>query len=87
MNTTNINLQEITRLPLKVINVADKSLPDVFIETPMGQKRVKLKEEHYALFGSPSQMERHAPEVMFEIHQIEEESKDYLLSRWLKEVI
>lgn len=85
-STLIIKLQEYTSLPLKVVDIADRRLPDVIVSTPhRGDVDVALKEEHYPfLFGSVSQTERHAYEVIAELRELERDAKDFLLAKWLK---
>lgn len=80
-----VNLQEFTKLPINVVAVADKVLPDVYISTPhKGRVSIRLKEEHYPfLFGSVTQTDRHAPHVISDIRKLDEEAKDFLLTNWL----
>ena len=88
MNSKNIvNLQEFTKLKLRVVYVMGRFLPDVIIRTPhKGDVVVKLKEEHYPfVFGSVTQTDKHAKEVISEILKIEEEAKEFLLDSWIKE--
>lgn len=84
MATNTIQLQECTRLPLKVIKVVDRMLPNVFADTPMGEKQLSLTEKHYPfIFGSVTQTEKEAMELILELKQLEEESKEYLFNQFL----
>lgn len=87
MNThQTINLSEYTKLPVRVIAVADKMLPDVLVRTPhRGHVQVSLKKEHYPfIFGSVTQTDKHAIEVLQELDKLEAESIDYLIAEWKK---
>lgn len=82
-----INLQNFTKLPIKVINVGGKPLPDLIIQTPFGDREIKLKEEHYPfIFGSVTQTEKHASVVVKEILEIDREVKEKLLDEWLNNI-
>ncbi len=79
-----VDLQQYTLLPLKVVHVAEKSLPDIIISTPHdGDVYVPLKKEHHSLFGSTTQTEVHAREIIGKILIIEEKAKEYLLQQWV----
>jgi hypothetical protein len=83
----NQSLQEYTLLPLKVVSLASKPFPDVILETPhKGNVSIPLKEEHYPfLFGSATQTDRHVPNIVRDIRNIEEEAKDFLLKNWVEQ--
>lgn len=78
-----INLQKYTRLPLSVIQVADKQFPTVIVKTPTGETAIDLKETSYSLFGGLNVKEKSVVEVIEEIHELEVEAKNFLLNQWL----
>lgn len=85
-STQIIDLQNFTILPLTTINVSDKALPDVIITTPHeGNVCIKLKEEHYPfLFGSVTQTDKHAVEIISQIRSLEIEACKFLVNEWIK---
>lgn len=87
MNTTSkVDIQHFTRLPVRMVVVADKLMPDIIVRTPhAGECVVHLKSEHYPfLFGSAAQLERHADEVLGEVLSLERAATNFLYDQWLK---
>lgn len=80
-----VDLQQYTKLPLKVVNVTGRTLPDIIIETPHdGENIIKLKKEHFPfLFGSVTQTDKHLGEIISQIRKIEEDSINYLIDQWI----
>jgi len=86
MTNKTVNLQKYTRLPLQIVNVATKMLPSVFIITPHnGTVEIKLKETHYPfIFGSVTQPDKSAQQIIVQIKNIEDEAIEYLIGEWKK---
>ena len=82
-----MNIQDVIKLPIVVINRPDSAYPDVIVKTPhKGEVTVKLKETHYPfLFGSVTQIERYNEVVLRELYNIENDAKDFLLKQWVVE--
>lgn len=83
---TQVFLQDCTKLPIKTIQIADKMLPNVIVSTPhRGDVEINIKKKHYPfLFGSATETDRSATEVMRDLWKLEEDSKDYLLNNWIE---
>lgn len=79
-----VNIQAFTRLPIRVIDIAGKLMPDVIIRTPhKGDVTVSLTMEHYPfIFGSVTQTDKHFDQLRFEIRAIESEATDHLFRQW-----
>lgn len=77
-------LQELTRLPLSVVELTNSMFPDIHVNTPhKGTVIIKLKQKHYPfLFGSVTQTDKDSGEVLREIYKLEHEACDYLIEQW-----
>lgn len=83
--TKKLDLQQFTKLPLEVVEVASRPLPDLIVMTPhRGKVEIKLKEEMHPLFGSVTQVDKHSKKIIQEIAKLEREAKNHLLDNWLK---
>jgi len=83
-----IPLEKYTRLPIRVVEVAQRLFPDIVILTPhKGNVVLKLKEKHIPfLFGSVTETTKSSDEIIKSIVEIEESSKDYLLKKWIESI-
>jgi len=81
--TANTNLQEFTRLPIRIITKADGISPSVIVKTPMGEKIIEFKKDNYSFFGTKTQTEKSLSEIIRELSKLEKESLDYLFQDWL----
>lgn len=78
-----VNLQQFTKLPLRIVEVGNKQFPDIMVGTPhKGVVIVALKTEHHPFFGSVTQTENHFDTVYSQIKQLEIESAEYLINKW-----
>ena len=84
MNTQQIDLQQYTKLPLKIISVANISIPSVIITTPhSGEITLELKESKGGgLFGGNSEHSKSLLKIVGQLQEIENAAKDYLLEHW-----
>lgn len=84
--TSKIDLQSFTKLPLKIVMVADKQLPDILIKTPhKGLVNIDLTSTHIPfIFGSTTETKKHLPQLAAELDALEKESKEFLLDKWIE---
>jgi len=87
MITETQNLQKYTKLPINVVQIADRILPDIIVKTPFGDRSILLTKESYSLLGNINKQEKHFREIFKELAELEIESKDYLIDKWLKTLI
>jgi len=80
-----MTLQDFTKLPLEQIVKVDGVGSDVVLQTPhKGKVIIPLKEVwHPFIFGSTTQTERPALNVVRQIKSVENEAYEFLMDEWL----
>lgn len=88
MKTNNtLDLQKFTKLPILQLVNGSELLPSILVTTPWGQVQVNLKEHNSPfVFGSITQTEKYASQIIQELRDLEEKTKNTLLERWLKDL-
>jgi hypothetical protein len=89
MNTReNINYNQYTRLPCRTLMKADEANPVVEVITPhKGVVFVEIKEVDKGMFRKATEIDKKTDFVMAELWKLEDEAKDYLLSKWTRNEI
>ena len=88
MDTKNVNYGLLTRLPVKVVAKADRLNPVIEVETPhKGTVFVELKVIENGLFRKATELDKKTDYVAEELYKLEREAKEYLLSKWLEDLI
>jgi len=86
MNTIpRINLQEITKLPLQEIIKSEGVGKCIVIKTPHKGNKVIDYEEEVGMFTRKNK-DKLFTKVISQIIDLEEEAKDYLLDKWIKDL-
>jgi|15BtaG_2_1085339.scaffolds.fasta_scaffold01275_13 hypothetical protein len=84
-SNTITNICEWTWLPVSVLETVEGQYPSLIIQTPTGKRSVDLKEKHIPfIFGSVTQTDKGAVDLIDEIKKIERGADDYLRGEWLK---
>jgi len=85
MTTTIINKIK-SILPIDIIHLGGQINPKIIINTPYkGKIEINLKDKHFPfLFGSVTETDKDYLDILDEIKEIENKSKDFLLTNWLK---
>ena len=85
MKTQNINYKQYTKLPCRILVKADRSNPVIEVSTPhKGVVFVELKEVDKGIFRPATEVDKKTYDVIAELQKLEDESKNFLLKRWLK---
>lgn len=81
----NINYNIYTRLPCQTLMKADKANPVIEVVTPhKGVVFVEIKEVDKGMFRRATEVDKKTDSVIQELWKLEDEAKDFLLSKWLK---
>lgn len=80
--------QKFTKLPLEVVVSTNTLIKKIILDTPMGTKMIELTEEKYSslFFGNSKKQKRCITKIVKNILEIEQESKDFLLDKWVKKI-
>lgn len=79
----NIDYGLYTKLPCRTLMKADKANPVVEVITPhKGVVFVEIKDLDKGMFRQPKEFDKKTDEVVREIWKLEDESMDYLMTKW-----
>lgn len=84
MNIQIINYQEYSKLPIKHVVKPDSTKSHLEITTPTGINYINLTKINFGFLGGANEIDLTIKEVIFQLRDIENEAKDYLLQEWLK---
>lgn len=80
----NRHIAKATRLPVSEIMKTEYEGVSLAVKTPhKGEVIIELKRRSYTLFGSLNESEKTTQEIVSELLLLEEESKEFLLDKWL----
>lgn len=80
-----INFQNYTKLPVSHLFNSNLMGSHLEIETPTGIKIINLIEIDKGIFKQSSEINVPTQDIISQLANIENEAKDYLLKKWLKE--
>lgn len=86
MNIQIINYQEYSKLPIKHVVKPDSTKSHLEITTPTGINYISLTKILYGMLGGGNEIDIPFKEVIYQLKNIENEAKDYLLQEWLKNI-
>lgn len=75
---------KVTFLPVSYIEKIDGHSGALTVKTPVGIKLIELKKENINWLGTKTNTDKTLEEIINEIRETEEETKDFLVKRWLE---
>lgn len=83
MKIPQISYNEFTKLPIKEITNMNESGMSLLVKTPMSTEIVEYKIA--PLFGADNSYDRPTKEIIYKLLQLEKDSKEFLLDKWISE--
>lgn len=84
-SSLNKHIGSYTRLPVSEVVKAGYSYSSLIVQTPhKGEVVIELKDIHRPMFGGDTETEKSLQTLIIELHTLEREAVDYLLTEWLK---
>jgi len=81
----NINYNNYTRLPCKTFVKADRANPVIEVRTPhKGIVFIEIKKVESGMFKPSCEVDRSTNSVIDQLHALEDEAKNHLLSKWVQ---